>query len=369
MLFAYKYVPHSMEKMQEFIDFIFYEVWCKAPRNSIFELELFDTNPELKGLMESFYYGDTQGGDFFYGQVERIFKLFTKFNESQIHQLKKWYEANNNIEKICANDPTSQAIRYADINITLPELSKQLALFFKELYSPKLLDLAALRKIIGKIDDHYQVFSEANNTGKCPFCGITDMLGVYNTKREAYDHYLPKAHYPFNSINFRNLVPACHYCNSSYKTSKDPMLVPMDPCSQSNRRKVFYPYASSAHNIEITIELKILDIDQLTPIDVQINFGPDELEEEIKTWRNIYGIDERYKANLCSQNNGKYWYFQVMDEWKEDGLSPSSFLATLRRQTQRQPFAESNFLKKAFLEGCERANLFENPITKAETAI
>ena len=30
MLFPYKYVPHQMEKMQEFIDFIFYEVWCKA---------------------------------------------------------------------------------------------------------------------------------------------------------------------------------------------------------------------------------------------------------------------------------------------------------------------------------------------------
>jgi len=31
MLFAYTYVPHAMEKMQEFIDFIFFEVWCKAP--------------------------------------------------------------------------------------------------------------------------------------------------------------------------------------------------------------------------------------------------------------------------------------------------------------------------------------------------
>ena len=30
MLFSYIYVPHKMEKMQAFIDFIFYEVWCKA---------------------------------------------------------------------------------------------------------------------------------------------------------------------------------------------------------------------------------------------------------------------------------------------------------------------------------------------------
>lgn len=29
MLFQYTYVPHQMEKMQAFIDFIFFEVWCR----------------------------------------------------------------------------------------------------------------------------------------------------------------------------------------------------------------------------------------------------------------------------------------------------------------------------------------------------
>ena len=72
MLFTYKYVPHAMEKMQTFIDFIFYDVWCKALGNGEFRFELFDTNPELKALMETFYYSDTQGGDFFYSHVEKF---------------------------------------------------------------------------------------------------------------------------------------------------------------------------------------------------------------------------------------------------------------------------------------------------------
>ena len=38
----------------------------------------------------------------------------------------------------------------------------------------------------------------------CPFCGLGDIKGVHHTKRETYVHYLPKALYPFNSINFRN---------------------------------------------------------------------------------------------------------------------------------------------------------------------
>lgn len=67
MLFAYTYVPHTIEKMQEFIDFIFFEVWCKAPGKGNFRIELFDGDAELKALMESFYYGDTKGGDFFMG--------------------------------------------------------------------------------------------------------------------------------------------------------------------------------------------------------------------------------------------------------------------------------------------------------------
>jgi hypothetical protein len=41
------------------------------------------------------------------------------------------------------------------------------------------------------------------------------------------------------------------------------------------------------------------------------------------------------------------------------GLSPDTFLTTLARQTIRNPFADSNFLKKAFLEGCDHIGLFD----------
>src|SRR5262249_23475609 len=213
MLFPYVYVPHQMEKMQEFIDFIFHEVWCKAPGNGQFCLDLFDGNADLKEVMTIFNYGDTQGGDFFYGHVERIYGLFSSLTPVQIEQFKQWYQANNDIEKACANDPASQIARYNDIRVMHQELSAQLAAFFTRLYSQQLLNLAALREKIGNIDEHYENFTQANTIGKCPFCGISDIKGLNHTKREAYDHYLPKALYPFNSINFRNLAPACHECN------------------------------------------------------------------------------------------------------------------------------------------------------------
>lgn len=351
MLFAYTYVPHPMEKMQEFIDFIFFKVWCKSPGNGGFRLELFDANVELKELMETFYYGHTQGGDFFYSHVERIYGLFAALTQPQIDQLEQWYQANNDIEKVCANDPAVQIARYTDITAIYPDLSKQLASFFKDLWP--LPNVAALRDKIGQIDEHYQAFIQVNATGKCPFCGIGDIKGVHHTKREAYDHYLPKALYPFNSINFRNLAPACHECNSTYKLSKDPVN------TAAGRRKAFYPYTNRGHKIDITVTLKKTDVDHLMRDDIEIEWGPTVLGEEIETWKDVYGIEERYKAKCCSDNDGKYWLAQVLDEWQEDGRSPDTFLTILARQTIRNPFADSNFLKKAFLEGCVRIGLFD----------
>lgn len=354
MLFPYTYVPHRMEKMQAFIDFIFHEVWCKAPANVPFGLHLFDANAELREVMEAFYYSDAQGAEFFYAHVERIFGLFSVLDAAQINQFQQWYQGNNDLVKVCANNPAANLARYADIAVNHKDIADQLGKFFKGLYSSSFLDLAALRAKIGDIDDHYQAFMQTNTHGKCPFCGINDLLGEYHSKREAYDHYLPKALYPFNSINFRNLVPACHHCNSSYKTSKDPAYTPKDPVRSVRRRAVFYPYKTAAHSIEIHVTLQHSDIAKLAPADITLQFGPAALTQEIDTWRDVYGIDERYKAKLCGENDGKYWLTQVLDECQAYGKQPVDILTMRAQQAQGWPYADCNFLRKPFLEACQQ---------------
>jgi hypothetical protein len=240
MLFAYTYVPHQLEKMQEFIDYIFHHVWCSAPTSGPYSLDIYNGCPELCEVMTAFHYDDSKGADFFSRHVERIYHLFAALSPAQIDQLSTWYQANNDIERVCANGSATQIVRYADFPDALNDVKEQIAGFFKSLYSQ--LNIAALKAKIGDIDDHYQTFVQTNKVGKCPFCGINDLLGEYHSKREAYDHYLPKAIYPFNSINFKNLVPACHHCNSSYKTSKDPAYTPKDPARSAIRRAFFYPY-------------------------------------------------------------------------------------------------------------------------------
>jgi hypothetical protein len=363
MLFPYTYVPHQMEKMQNFIDFIFYAVWCQAPLKRSYHLDLFAPNPELLEVMTAFHYEDNKMAEFFAGHVQRIYGLFTPLSACQVEQLRLWYKANNDLERVCTNDPTVSLKRYADFPTELKELRDQLASFFKGLYSN--VDVAALKKWIGNIDDHYQTFVEINDAGKCPFCGINDLMGEYHSKREAYDHYLPKALYPFNSINFRNLVPACHQCNSSYKTSKDPAH------NLAGRRKAFYPFTVVAQTIDIQVSLQHTDIDTLQPPDIEIHFGPATVTDEIETWKEVYGIEERYKAKLCGKNDGKYWLTQVLDECQMHGKKPTDILTMLTKQAKSRPYADCNFLRKPFLDECQRKGLIatetENAHASAET--
>lgn len=351
MLFPYIYVPHQMERMQTFIGFIFFEVWCKAPIGLAFHPDLFDGDPDLREVMSEFGFSAQapDRGKAFYKSVKSIYEDFASLPPAQIDQLRQWYRANNEIEKICANDLATSPARYADIKAINQGLAEQLEAFYKGLYAKDLLGLAALRAKVGSVADHYKTFVTTNKSGTCPFCGIADIKGLHQTKREAYDHYLPKSLYPFNSINFRNLAPACHECNSTYKSVKDPAH------NAAGRRKAFYPYAAPGPAIEIGVALRHSDIDRLTPEDITLQFGPAAINEEIDTWKDVYGIEERYKAKLCGESGGQAWLNQMLDEWKELGRDPNDFLATLAWHTQKRPYADCNFLKKALLEAYHTA--------------
>lgn len=205
-----------------------------------------------------------------------------------------------------------------------------------------------------------------------PFCGISDLFGEYHSKCEAYDHYLPKAVYPFNSINFHNLVPACHDCNSSYKGSKDVAYTPKDPCGGRGRRKLFYPFSTQPYRIELTVSLGHTNPEHLQPSDINIEFGPPELSEQIETWKDVYGIEERYRAKLCSAD-AKAWVVEVLDEWRwheenagAEGKGPQAFLQDVARHADQSPYANTNFLKNGFLQACESAGVFASATDAGE---
>ena len=248
---------------------------------------------------------------------------------------------------------THQVVRYKDVEARFPGLKEPLYEFCKSLYSQELLGLAALKKHIGDLKDHYDQFVPINNVGKCPFCGMNDLKSVYHSKREAYDHYLPKSIYPFNSINFFNLAPACHECNSTYKSTKDPTFEPKDKLRAAAPRKAFYPYSTAQYQIEISVTLKHNNLDTLQPDDIDLKFGPATLQDELDTWQDVYGLQERYRAKFCD-GDAKDWIETFRIANRRSGTSPQEFIETMTEGLAERPYANLKFLKKAFLEEAHR---------------
>lgn len=343
-----------MDEMQHYIDYIFYKVWYKATSRRDYSFEFFNDKWKLKQIVIKFHYDDTIGGDLFNKTIEDVYKIFQTLSKSQKKQIKQWYISNNDIEKLCFNDNTVTPITYDDLNYFHEDLSKILKKFFPKLYGKDIIGLEAVYSKIGIIDEHYNSFITINREGICPFCGISDIDGSYVHTREAYDHYLPKEKYPFNSINFKNLAPMCNKCNSSNKLRQNPIINP----ATGIRRKAFYPYEKKEYKIDISLSFDIDDINNIKEDNIHVILSGENITEEVDTWNEVFYIEERYKQKCANKAHGKYWYTQILDELKS--FPKAEALRKKYNQMEASPFADTNFLRKPFLEACEAKGLFND---------
>ena len=96
---------------------------------------------------------------------------------------------------------------------------------------------------------------------------------------------------------------------------------------------------------------------QFVPEKINLHITCPGREEELQTWIEVFGIEKRYTAKLCGENDGKGWLVQAADE-AQNYMSPDHYLAQQRRNAARLPLVDTNFLKVPFLEACHAANLF-----------
>lgn len=340
---------------QVYLDHLVKEVWCKATGN--FSLDLL--HPELRLIVEAIFYDGSITKDHLDGPIRRIYEIFkTQLSPIQRQQVSTWYDHNNDIEALCARDPSKPPASYANIRTISADLEAALKDFCKSLFTD-VINLKAVTSRIGGIDEHYIAFVAQNKEGKCPYCGYNDIKGEHHTRREAYDHFLPKGTYPFNSVNFRNLAPMCHDCNSAYKLQKDPTRH-IDPISRKTggtRRKAFYSYAAAPSGIAISLTLRTKDVTNLQPSDIDLQLTAPGCDEEVEAWNDIFGIEERYKAKICAKNDGKAWLQRIVEEPDNYGLTREVFLACELRAADQSPYHDANFLKKQFLTACRNANI------------
>jgi len=382
MLFTYKKISHPIFEIQNKLDFLFNDVWIIA--EGTFDVEKLNGNPELKQVYIDFGNVDFDPNDptkknskgkaayFFNSSIEKIFNCFASIdNDSFKQELKQKYRNNNAIENLC-NDKNIIPISYDDIAKVDINLAKELHSFYSTLYgndSP--FNLKALGYIYKVLLPKYdEEFMKVNNLEICPFCGINHLKGNNHSYKEAYDHYLPKGVYPFNSLNFDNLAPMCHECNSTYKLAKFP-IYNGDPkrinplFRETLREKSFYPYSIKHPKLFFKIKLKTKDIKNINPTNIEIKINTLNMDEKINSWKRVFGIDERYKALICSNNGGKSWFNLVYDDYENASvlgniINPNNYYKMKIRETITAPYTDYGFIKGPFLEECKKIGLIPN---------
>ncbi len=355
MLFNYRYVTHDIEKFQTWLDHLVKTVWCR--NGGAYSLSLL--HADLKAVVEEIAIDDRITTNYLDGPIKAIDAIFqNQLTSAQRAQVSLWYDHNNDIDALCGNDPQKMPRTYAEIKVINADLEKALKAFCKSLFKD-VIHLKAVTSRTAEIDAHYDAFVTENNEGKCPYCGYGDIKGQHHSKREAYDHFLPKGTYPFNSVNFKNLAPMCQECNSSYKLQKDPVrhIDPLHKAKNGKRRKAFYSYATVDPGISIKLTLTATNIDNLRPSDISIALDSPGREEEVGSWSDVFGIDERYKAKICAKNDGKYWIVQALDECLNGGKTPQEIIDKIEQNASSNPWAEANFLKRPFLRACKEAGV------------
>ena len=355
MLSPYIYVQSKKaEKWQQYQNFIFFSVWCKANEGLTFNLHLFDKSPELKAKLKKYGYSSqpSKKGKALFDSIKRIYELFAELSREQIRELKKLYLNNVKVERSCVDDDRA-VLRFEDLDKYGDDFQKELKRFCDLLWDKNFITKTQL-------GDHYSEFKSENKltkVKKCHICGISPMTVSANL-RESYDHYLPRSSYPFISVNMKNLVPTCHDCNSKRKTIKDPLF-------GTSRRFAFYPYSASS-DIELKIFINDNSYENLESENFTLNFTSSDpkYNQHVETWNELYDIERRYKEELAT-DDARIWIEEAKTRSRMPSDPDNKIDNSIEAQIEemeclvvggKSSITNQRFLKIPLLKECKRKN-------------
>lgn len=273
---------------------------------------------------------------------EAIYNHIRNWDLKQRTELFNLIRESNNIEAICRGEYIPRRI-----DNTATGFWQQLRQFFIDLYD-QVLDGAPFREQYSTtLRDHFDAFNILNHDiTLCPICGIGELKKHTDETRDQYDHYLPKAFYPFSSVNFKNLVPICKECNSFDAKGDD------DTIAVSTNNKLFFVYDQTHRGITVTFNISVDDID---PNNIQwdINFSnPDNKNDEIESWKTIYKIEGRYKGFVNARIEKWYrHYWEFMNDSDLQHLAEADRALTCFKALEKDESLLLNFIRKPALIG------------------
>jgi hypothetical protein len=299
MLFFYTPLQanHNIENLNLYYEFFFENLFKNEP-------------PEINELIHSDFEDIFNNHkETIRNKLENLHICYIHLKDSEKEIVQNAFRNNREIEQLC--NKTIDPIKYTEIPILfrndLKALYDESWTLLTNKYDEK---NKKIKEKCGNIYEHYCEFFKNNrqNFSICPVCGLENILSEFHAcsnpnepeqklVREAYDHYFPKAIYPFISVEFSNLIPICGHCNSDYKHVYDTAYNFLT----NQRQKCFFPFSDKKENdIQISLlnvkDLKKLNISDIWNIEIKNKTGGDT--EEISSWDRIFDIKSRYKKYI-----------------------------------------------------------------------
>ena len=312
MIYAYKHLPHKIEKFHENIAYFFEKMIEK-------DLAAYD---EKKLLRKPFAKIINDSGKLV-GEMTKIVAEYHLLTKADKKVVKDALENNCEVESLCSNSGGFSPVKFDKISDE--PFKKLLKDFLTELWEGYYF-VNSIRDNFGTVQQHFLAFKEHQGAHVCPFCGLLPLKPAKGIYRNAYDHYIPKAFYPFVSVNYQNLFPICTDCNSDEKKATDTLY------KGATRRHVFFPldtkYKSEQLSVSITTKesydkktLRTLLDEIKWDLAIQLAGANDP---RLVSWDEIFHIKRRYKEHLIDFQ--KTWFDDfIIKRYKEDKADGLSF--------------------------------------------
>ncbi|WP_114819237.1 hypothetical protein [Chryseobacterium sp. KLBC 52] len=340
MIKPYKLVASPFHEIQSFVNHLFLDVIFRAPHFAQLDFDTSLVLPKYRALL------DEINSEYLLNPVSECFAICKTLSPKNLKILKRGVHNNNKIRLLCNGDLTP--VEYSDIDRINSILSNHLKFFFDNLYNQAVKKAVFYHKF-GTIDNYYKELVEKSRTCRC--CGVNKVLIKFHTHRGALDHYLPRNHFPFTSINTNNLFPICDTCNSKYKLGQNTIYETIKRGRTTvsiTRKKAFFPFSrlTPYPRIDVQITLHRAYDKTFEPTDMTIDLICPGYDEQVSTWERLFGIKENYLAECCSDEMHAYYEEQYIADMVF-GKSHDQYVATL----ESNRFGDTNFLKIGFLNG------------------
>lgn len=334
MLRVYTPIAHNIYKAHSFIEFLVYEVWCKADKTPI------EHKLKLNHVLNSLYKNTKLKK--FKPEITEIYAVCQKLTNKEKKDFENTFKNNNRIEELCNGIVKPIPLSFLNKNLT-----KKIVPFFKGLYIG-FLSWKVVYENAGEKKSYYDKLNLENKFIECPCCGYGDLKTIYSKGRSAFDHYLPQKHYPLSSTNFNNLVPICTTCNSDEKGEVDVLKI---------GKPIYYPFAKKHPKIEVKVEIdkKALQkfitptgklTNKISKSEIKIDFNIKD--DQIESWNRIFNIKARYFGKIA--DNRISWLDDVRQFYRDPQININTYESAFDKVIQIDSNKHLGFLKSPYLK-------------------